>query len=110
MTEEVKSPLVQEETPLQYLMRTVSDNPAAIQWPSDQWGFTSEVRKAISLAAGKLGGSKEKEALLIGTIMVGLAHVKKRSEKDKRNRELRLANTKRAAEARKPLERFHAYK
>ncbi len=97
-------------TDLKELMENVSDNPAQIKWPSDQWGFTTEVKKAISSAAGRLGGSQDKHDLLIATLMVALAHVKKRHAKDVRVRAERLGKIKQQQVARQPLERFHAYK
>lgn len=92
------------------LAKNVSDNPAQIEWPRDEHGITSKLKKALAEAAMSVKGNKEKEAVLIGTIMVGLAHVRKRVIKDGEVQARRLEDIRRKAEARKPLERFHTYK
>jgi hypothetical protein len=91
------------------LVREVSDNPAAIRWPADRWGYTAAIRKAVTDAAGRTGGNTDKEDLLIGTLMVALAHVKARREKDAVQRRLRFNRARAGEEARAPMERFGTF-
>lgn len=88
------------------LVENVSDNPAQIEWPRDEHGITVALKRAFCDAASAVKGNKEKEKVLIATIMVGLAHVRKRVVKDAGVQALRIENIKKAAVARKPLERF----
>lgn len=108
MTEIKETPLVQKAEPWwAELVQNVSDNPAQVVWPRDPWGFTSELRKAITKVSGRDNGHTEKEEILIATMMVGLAHFKKRRDKNRRVQEQRLTKIKAAANKRVPLERFH---
>lgn len=91
------------------LVRNVSDNTAAISWPRDRFGTTSDFKKEFGRAANNLGGNEEKEEILIATLYVAIAHIKARSAKDRRNKEARLAKIRKAAEDRMPLETFHTY-
>lgn len=100
MTEQTKEPAWMQ------LARDVSDNPGNIKWPVDRWNFTSDLRKAIARAASGMGGHPDKEDLLIGTLMVALAHVKKRRDKDRRIKAQRNAYHAEQAAAREPMERF----
>jgi len=88
------------------LVREVSDNGASIRWPMDTWGYTTDLRKAVVRAAANTTGNLAKEDLLIGTLMVALAHVKKRRDKDRRNQAERMANQAAAELAREPLESY----
>ena len=112
MTEqkELVSPVVQPQPEWMKLATNVAVNPAHIEWPRDEHGITSDLKQAIIQAAMKCKGNAAKEQILIGTIMVGLAHVRKRTKKDAEVQAARIAKTKQLAEARKPLERFHTYK
>lgn len=108
MTEVIDSPLVEKQVEPEWmqLAREVSDNSAAVKFPTDKWGFTSDLRKALLKAAGGTNGVAAKEELLIGTIMVGLAHIKKRKDKERRLAQQRLEYQAQTAKEREPLERF----
>jgi len=71
-------------------------NPMAIKWPTDPWGFTRELRKAVCTAASRCAGSEEKKKLLDKTLEVAAefldaSHEKKADRKaslmDKARRE-----------------------
>ena len=81
MTTENKAP-VKELTPVQILMRDVSDNPANVKWPADRWGLTTEIRKAILNSGGRVCGNADKHDILLNTLAVAIAHVQKRRKKD----------------------------
>jgi len=103
MTEEITKPT---EPTWMELVRNVSDNGAAIKWPLDRWGYTSDLRKAVVRAAANTTGNAAKEELLVATLMIALAHVKKRRDKDRRMQAERAENTLAAELAREPMERF----
>lgn len=67
------------------LARDVSCNASQIRWPQNAMGVAqiSSLRKAIADAANSMRGNAEKEDLVIATLLVGLAHVKARRDKDK---------------------------
>lgn len=88
------------------LVRNVSDNPAAIKWPADHWGFTSEIKQDFVALVGKLRGHPAKTEILLATLAVMTAHVRKRGDKDDRIRSQRRAFVQAGQIAREPLERF----
>ena len=47
-------------------------NPTKISWPTDKWGFTRELRKAVIGAASKLKGDPDKKRILDETIEVAI--------------------------------------
>lgn len=47
-------------------------NPTAIKWPTDPWGFTRELRAAVTTAATRCAGSTEKKELLDKTLEIAL--------------------------------------
>ena len=112
MTEqkELVAPLVEPQPEWMALARDVAVNPALIEWPRDEHGITSELKRAFVQAAMKCKGNPDKERILIGTIMVGLAHTRKRVVKDAEIQAGRVQHIKKMAEMRKPVERFHAPK
>jgi hypothetical protein len=110
MTEIKESPLVETAPYWHKLVANVAVNPTQIEWARDEHGITMELRKAFTQAAMKCKGNPDKEEVLIANIMIGLAHVRKRIKKDAEVQAERIADIKKKAEARKPLERFHAYK
>lgn len=66
-------------------------NPMHVQWPTDPWGFTRELRKAILLAASKTAGDKDKKKLLDETLAVGLSFIEAKFKSDEAHRAQRLA-------------------
>lgn len=88
------------------LVTNVDVNPSKIEWPRDEHGTTSKLKKAFTEAAMSIKGNKQKEEVLIATIMVGLAHIRKRVVKDREVQEQRIVNIRKAAAARAPVERF----
>lgn len=52
------------------LKAAMSANPTQIPWPTDKWGMTKELRKAVLMAASRLRGDADKKALLDETLNV----------------------------------------
>lgn len=94
------------------LARDVSTNPAAIRWPTNALGVLAvgKLRKAIAEAASAMAGNPVKEELVIATLMVGLAHIKARRDKDKRTKEKRLGTINDIAAERTSRDGWHPLK
>lgn len=86
------------------LIKAAGPNAAALEFPTDQWGFTSGLKKEVLKAASSVQGQTEKHELLVGTILVLLAHIKARKDADAEYRLQRLAIQERAAIERLPRE------
>jgi hypothetical protein len=86
-------------------MENVSDIATQIKWPRDEWGFTSDLRKTVVQIAHK-ANTPEKSDLVIEHLMLAIAHMRKRKDKDAKLRTKRLQDIKQAEVKRQPLERF----
>lgn len=69
---------------------TVSSNPALVEFPRDEWGFTTMLRKYGLLVAGAVRGDEAKLALYIQTLGILAQHAQARIEGDKAERAARL--------------------
>lgn len=86
------------------LIKAAGPNAAKLEFPTDQWGFTSGLKKEVLKAASAVQGQTDKHDLLVGTILVLLAHIKARKDDDAAFRVRRL-NIQAAAELeRRPRE------
>lgn len=107
-TLEAKVPTEVPATPyseIAALVKAAGANPAALQFPTDKWGFTSQIKTQVLKAASTVKGSDDKHALLVGTLAVLIAHVKARLESDKNEQKLRLERIAAAQTERAPRER-----
>ncbi len=71
--------------------KTVSHNPAQVEFPSDPWGMTSALRKAGLQAAQSVRGNDEKHELFIATLRVLAQHAAARLPVDAQALKDRLA-------------------
>jgi hypothetical protein len=60
----------------------VPANPALVEFPRDEWGFTTELRKVGLQAAQRVRGNDEKHKLFIDTIKILAQHAIARLEGD----------------------------
>lgn len=60
----------------------VSTNAALVEFPRDQWGMTSELRKAGLRACSSVRGNEEKHKLLLQTLRVIAQHSAARLQGD----------------------------
>ena len=60
----------------------VSTNPALVEFPRDEWGFTSELRAAGLRAASAVNGNNDKQAVFMGTLRTLALHATARLEPD----------------------------
>ena len=85
------------------LVAQAGANPAELVFPTDKWGFTSDVKKAVLKAAGTVRGQDDKHALLVGTLAVLIKHIQERKVGDaelaavSRQRQLEAAAARAAA-------------
>lgn len=67
---------------------TVSHNPAMVEFPSDEYGFTSTLREAGLRTASNINGSPEKHRLYMDTLRVLAGHAQARLEIDANEQQL----------------------
>lgn len=70
---------------------TVSPNPALVEFPRDEWGFTSELRKVGLRSAAAIRGDEAKLTLYIQTLATLAQHAQARIAGDVLEREERRA-------------------
>ena len=68
----------------------MDSNPTKIEWPTDKWGFTRELRKAICITASKLRGDADKKRLLDATLEVAIEFLEVNYESSQRERKRAL--------------------
>lgn len=86
----------------------MDSNPTKIDWPTDKWGFTRELRKAICITASKLRGDADKKRLLEATLEVAIEFFEVSYESSQRERKRaleKLAAKDAGAEAPKPIKK-----
>lgn len=105
MTEITTDPLEQ----IKALIEAAGPNAAELKFPTDKWGFTSEVKKAVLKAASSVRGNEEKQKLLLGTLAVLQAHIRKRYPRDRDVAKARLTAQEAAHNERLPRERVSSY-
>lgn len=69
---------------------TVSANPAQVEFPRDEWGFTTNLRKYGLQVAGAIRGDEQKLTLYIQTLGILAQHAQARIDGDKAERAIRL--------------------
>ncbi|WKV16990.1 hypothetical protein [Nostoc phage NMeng1] len=93
---------------LKELLSKVTDNPASLEFPTDRWGFTSEIKKVVLKRAASVRGQEDKHSMLLATMAILMAHIKARYPKDKERFAQMLADVEAAAQERAPRERVSA--
>lgn len=69
----------------------VGTNGLAIDWPSDPYGLTKDLKTAIKQVASRIAGHADKKALVSATLIKAIAHLKVKFEADAAIRDARLA-------------------
>lgn len=83
-------------------------NPAQLEFPTDKWGFTSEIKKSVLKAASTIRGSQDKHDLVIAILAVLIQHIKLRQNPDRELQSERIQRQTDAAAIRAPRERVQA--
>jgi hypothetical protein len=83
-------------------------NPAELQFPTDRWGFTSNIKKEVLKAASTIRGQQDKTDLVIAVLAVLLQHIKLRQPVDAAIAATSLQRQQAAINERAPRERVTA--
>lgn len=90
------------------LVAKATANPATLQFPTDKWGFTSQIKKEVLKAGSTVRGQDDKHDLLIGTLSVLIRHLQLRKSTDLENAQRQLKRIEQAQAERAPRERVGA--
>ncbi len=71
------------ETPAVTTVTGVSANSALVEWPRDEWGSLSNLRKELLLAAGNIRGQDDKQEVFLNTLKTAALHAIARFSADK---------------------------
>lgn len=66
----------------------VSHNGLLLDWPTDVWGFTRELKAALIATASSCRGSPDKKAILDRVMAIGLAHIDAKYKNDVASKDL----------------------
>lgn len=91
---------------LKALIDAVDINPAKVEFPTDTWGYTSELKKVVLKSASQVKGQDDKHDLLVGTLLVLLAHIRKRKAVDVQEAARRQKEREQAAAELLPRQSF----
>jgi hypothetical protein len=72
-----------QETPAVTPVTGVSANSALVEWPRDEWGSLSNLRKELLLAAGNIRGQDDKQEVFLNTLKTAALHAIARFGADK---------------------------
>ena len=61
----------------------VSANTALVEWPRDEWGSLSNLRKELLLAASNIRGQDDKQEVFLNTLKTAAMHAIARFSADK---------------------------
>ena len=61
----------------------VSANAALVEWPRDEWGSLSSLRKELLLAASNIRGQDDKQEVFLNTLKTAAMHAIARFSADK---------------------------
>jgi hypothetical protein len=87
------APAVAEDTEFQRLLKQAAKNPATIEFPRDEWGMTTELRKAGLRGAASIRGNEAKLRVYLATLSILALHAKARLDDDKASNAARLAES-----------------
>jgi hypothetical protein len=84
-THEVTStePVVEPVAPTAPAVTGVSANSALVEWPRDEWGSLSALRKELLLAASNIRGQDDKQEVFLNTLKTAALHAIARFNADK---------------------------
>lgn len=109
-TIEQKTNEVQEidRTSIKYFVSKAGTNPAQLEFPTDKWGFTSNIKKEVLKACATIKGQQDKTDLVTAVLAVLLKHVQLRQVEEQTNQVVRRDRLRAAASERAPRERIGA--
>lgn len=69
----------------------VSHNSSLVEWPTDTWGFTTELKAAIVNVASRVQGAADKKLMVDQVFNIGRAHLEAKFAIDSSIREAAIA-------------------
>ena len=81
--EDTKEPDTEPVQPAAPVKLTVPANPALVEWPRDEWGSLSNLRRELLLAASNIRGQDDKHELYLKTLQIAAMHALARLAGDK---------------------------
>ena len=69
--------------PVAPAVTSVSANTALVEWPRDEWGSLSSLRKELLLAASNIRGQDDKQEVFLNTLKTAALHAIARFSGDK---------------------------
>lgn len=69
-------------------------NFAALEFPTDVYGMTRELRAAVQALSSRIDGSEDKKKLVNATVAIIVKHIKAKTEYEAENRAERVAKAK----------------
>lgn len=79
----------------------VHANPTYLQFPTDKWGLTKDLKAAMIAVASRIAGSDDKKVLFDEVLRIAVGHVNAKFAADKIKRDAQMAAAVVEAEARK---------
>jgi len=76
-------PVAASAAPIAPNVTGVSANSALVEWPRDEWGSLSALRKELLLAAGNIRGQDDKQEVFLNTLKTAALHAIARFSADK---------------------------
>ena len=76
-------PVAAPAAPIAPNVTGVSANSALVEWPRDEWGSLSALRKELLLAAGNIRGQDDKQEVFLNTLKTAALHAIARFGADK---------------------------
>lgn len=76
-------PVAAPAAPIAPNVTGVSANSALVEWPRDEWGSLSALRKELLLAAGNIRGQDDKQEVFLNTLKTAALHAIARFSGDK---------------------------
>jgi hypothetical protein len=104
-TEPTEAPAKEQVAPKSQKIRRaevpadVSHNPSQIEWPTDIWGLTKDLKKAFLAAASRVSGQADKKELVDAVLKIAHRHLEAKYSKDSAFRAARIEKAKAEEEA-----------
>lgn len=72
--------------------KPIGTNPSVLNWPTDRWGLTKDLKQALILLSSRLAGHPDKKELFDETLRVGLEFLEAKFKQDTLLRNKRIAD------------------
>lgn len=69
----------------------VSHNVSMLEWPTDIWGLTKDLKSALTYIASRINGQPDKKELVSKVLEIGTAHIEAKYALESEQRAARIA-------------------